>query len=256
MSFDYFLCNRKLPPEDLLALNCSTNAPDERCVDGPLRQLTLCDEDDNFMSAARQFDSGAGGRLDTVHTGAGDRHEGALSVATVNWDKPDSPVIRNDQSSATVAVINHCPEYSSEVGDALMLARSLNIRAWFRDDAPRDGHGPTRRPSRSRSCTSSSVVANSRASSFDAVGRGAIVSRYQPGGTRGVSNVPLALTTATLDSDPKPPNRWNSLTAIPLAGRPEELTTDPDTRAPLTRTSSIWMGAAPSANGRTDAASW
>src|SRR5205823_6264632 len=167
----------------------------------------------------------------------------------------------NDQSEATVAVIALDAEYCS--GTVKALTRNPTA-----DGIPAPDSAATRpeieapvpsrseRPSISLSCTSISLVASSLPPSLDAVGRGATVSRYQPGGTRAISNVPLPLTTATVDSDPKLPNRRNSRTSMPLADRPERLTTDPVIRAPFTCRSSIWIGTEAYARADTRAAAW
>ena len=100
MPVDDFRCNRKLRPGDLLALEPLDRVADESGagVDGPLRRLTLCDEDDNFMSAVRQFDSGAGGRLDTVHSGAGDRHGG--NYVGCDREMGGSPTARSSEMTS------------------------------------------------------------------------------------------------------------------------------------------------------------
>src|ERR1700730_9569894 len=103
--------------------------------------------------------------------------------------------MRKDQSGSTVAVIVLDARYSSGTGDALTrnptadgkpAPDSATTRPKIEAPIPKSSDSP----SISRTCNSISLVAHPLPRPLDAFGWGAIVSRYQPGGTRAVSNVP------------------------------------------------------------------
>src|SRR3990172_4010438 len=184
---------------------------------------------------------------------------GALSAETVNSYEPDRPAMRKDHSAVTRAVTGIDAEYCSAVGDALTrkptaVGTLVPGSATTRPEIEAPGPSTSERSSASRSCTSNTVVANSPLSMPERDVACRMVNRYRPGGTRGISNVPLSPTAARADSVPKPPSRWNSLTARPAGGPAEGLTTEPDTRTPRTGTSWIWIPAAGEANADTDTA--
>ena len=107
------------------------------------------------MRADRQVHSGAGWRLDTVHAGAVAATKGGRSVRHGNWEKPNRPVIRDDQSSAMVAVTNQDAEDPPAGRRCDAQPDGIGIPAPGSATMPRNGGtglATSERPSTLRSC--------------------------------------------------------------------------------------------------------